>query len=377
MRESNRRFTSIRIAEQLQKKLADQEADADGNAAIRMRQQSPPDAPLRQAVDATAASLASTKSTLDQEFDAEPKLFSANNTDPIALLPVRIETIWWTPTGEVPDFDQVAAGNAVMPSLRVRVYPDDVHLAQLDRQVTEREATAGTAYWQNPTPQAWQGFLQEVRPSRAAWVARTMKPPGPPAGVIRPDTVARPARTFTLPDCWRFIGFVDGEVVVDQTGNPIPKPLPLDLLDVDESWSTDWDEALFRGMAIELPNDFDHLDQLIVVGITAADGNAGAAYLQDLLRDHAFSAGVGFVHTGTPTNNTPGSKSGWSTQPAHLPPEGDPGPGHGEVHAIQGCLRLCLRLHFRRCFSHGFIPLSLKSSNQFEHSNIEQFCVVC
>ena len=52
MMEPNPRFTSIRIAEQLQKQLADQQADADTNAAIRMRQQSPPDATLRQAADA-------------------------------------------------------------------------------------------------------------------------------------------------------------------------------------------------------------------------------------------------------------------------------------------------------------------------------------
>ena len=329
--EPNPRFTSIRIAEQLQKELADQQADTDGNAAIRLRQQSPPDAHRQQAADATAASLASTQATLDQEFDAEPKLFSANNTDPIALLPVRIETIWWTPTGEVPDFEQVAQGNAIMPSLRVRVYPDDVHLTHLDRQVTESEARAGTAYWRDPTPQSWRYFLQQVRPTRAAWVARTMRPPGPPAGVIRPDTAARPPRTFTLPDRWRFIGFIDGEVVVDQTGRPIPQPLPLDILDVDESWSTNWDEAVFRGMAIELPNDFDHLDQLIVVGVSATDKDSGADYLQGLLRDHAFSAGLGFVHAGTATNNTPGSKSGWSRRPVHLPPDGDPGPGERPV----------------------------------------------
>lgn len=331
MMEPNPRFASIRIAEQLQKELADQQADADGNAAIRMRQQSPPDAHLQQAADATAASLASVQATLEQQFDAEPKLFSANNTDPIALLPVRIETIWWTPTGEVPDFDQVEQGNAIMPSLRVRVYPDDVHLAHLDRQVTESEARAGTAYWQDPTPRSWQDFLQQVRPARAAWVARTMKPPGPPAGVIRPDTAARPPRTFTLPDRWRFVGFIDGEAVVDQTGNPIAQPLPLDILDVDESWSTNWDEAVFRGMAIELPNDFDHLDQLIVVGVSASDKDSGARYLRDLLRDHAFSAGLGFVRAGIATNNTPASKSGWSTQPANLPPDGDPGPGERPV----------------------------------------------
>lgn len=331
MREPNPRFTSIRVAEQLQRTLADQQADADRNAAMRMRQQSPPDEDLRRMADSTAASLTGTRDMLEQDFDAEPALFSTDNADPIALLPVRIETIWWTPTGEVPDFEQVAQGNAVMPSLRVRVYPDDVHLAHLDRQVTDSEALAATVYWQNPTPQSWQDFLQRVRPSRAAWVARMMKPPGPSAGVIRPDHAARPPRTFTLPDHWRFIGFVGGEVVVDEIGRPIPQPLPLDILDVDESWSTSWDEAVFRGMAIELPNDFDHLDQLIVVGISAAVRDSGAAYLQDLLRDHAFGTGLGFVNAGTATNNTPGSKSGWSKQPTHLPPDGDPGPGERPV----------------------------------------------
>src|SRR5262249_971116 len=156
--------------------------------------------------------------------------------------------------------------------------------------------------------------------------------PGAPPPVVRPDDAPRPTHTVTMPKRWRFIGFVDGKVVTDQTGPDIPDPLPLDILVSENSWTVDWFEAVLAGMAIELDlHGADHLDELLVIGVRDEPAAKGAQALQDLLRDHVFSAGLGMMTVGTPTNNTPGSRSGWSSAPSFPPPGDDPRPGERPV----------------------------------------------
>ena len=43
--------------------------------------------------------------------------------------------------------------------------------------------------------------------------------------------------------------------------------------------------------------------------------------LRDLLLGHAFAGGLGILAAGTPTNNTPHSRSGWSSAPAFPAPD--------------------------------------------------------
>jgi hypothetical protein len=329
--EDNPRFITRAILDALRSQLELQQAEADHAAMIALRPGAPfPNPFLQQLADNTRLSLRSAETTLAQQLDAEPKLFSGNNTDPIALLPVRIETVWWTDSGTPPNPADV---NAHPPTLRVRVYPDDLHLRHLDTQLTATEANAAAAYWEQPGPAAWQKLLEEVRPDRAAWVVRAARPrPNAPPPVVRPDDAPRPTRSVSMPDCWRFIGFVDGKVVTDQTGPKIPDPLPFDLLESENSWTVNWFEALLAGMAIELDlHGADHLDELLVIGIRDEPAAKGAQALQDLLRDHAFSAGLGMMTAGTPTNNTPDTKSGWSGGPSFPPPDGDPRPGERPV----------------------------------------------
>ena len=330
--EDNPRFTTRANVDALRRQLETQQAAADDAAMIALRPGAPrPNPVLQQLADNTRLSVRSAESTLAQQLDAEPKLFAQNNTDPIALLPVRIETVWFTESGIPPDPAAVAAGHANPPTLRVRVYPDDLHLTHLDTQLTTTEAKAAASYWQAPGPAGWQKLLELVRPDRAAWVVRAARPGAPPP-VVRPDNAPRPTRTVTMPKRWRFIGFVDGKVVTDQTGPDIPDPLPLDILESENSWTVNWFEALVAGMAIELDlHGADHLDELLVVGIRDEPAAKGAQALQDLLRDHAFSAGLGMMTAGTPTNNTPGTRSGWSSGPSFPPPGDDPRPGERPV----------------------------------------------
>jgi len=259
--------------------------------------------------------LSSAEDALIQALDADPPLFATGNTDPIALLPVRLETIWWDPV-----------------SLRVRVYPDDIHMSAFDSELTPGEAEAGAAYWRAPGAEAWQLVLERLRPARAAWAVRASRPAAPPP-VVRTEADERRPRTLAMPKRWRFIGLVDGEVVVDQLGRPVPNPLPVGLLRTEDGWEADWFEALKAGMAIELTftDGLDRLDELLVVGVRDEPAAAGGTRLRDLLLGHALGGGLGLLATGTPTNNTPRARSGWSSQPTYPDPAEDPAAGERPV----------------------------------------------
>ncbi|GGW96281.1 hypothetical protein GCM10010297_17700 [Streptomyces malachitofuscus] len=245
-------------------------------------------------------------------------LFPDDNTAPIALLPVRVETIWWEPR-----------------TLRVRIYPDDILLSVFDPQLTPAEAAAAAEYWQNPGPQAWQQVLTQLRPARASWAVRASRPGAPPPAV-RPDEPGqhRP-QTVAMPKRWRFLGLLDGEVVVDKLGRPVPDPLPIGLLRAEEEgWETDWFEAVKAGMGIELifpPDATENLDELLVVGVRDESAVDGAARLRDLLHGHRFGGGLGLLPSGTATNNTPRTRSGWSSAPPFPGPDPDPVAGEQPV----------------------------------------------
>ncbi len=264
----------------------------------------------------------SAQGDLTAALNTEQKLFADHNTDPIVLLPVRLETTWFTADGQAPP-------NTIHPpTLRVRVYPDDVYLAHLDTTLTAAEAAAGAQYWQAPGPNSWADIQSLLRPDRAAWAVHACRP-GAPAATVRPDGSARPAQSVVMPSRWRFVAFTDGNIVADQTGRDIPDPLPLDLLQSENSWAVHWFPAVAAGMAIELtlPQGVDHVDALFVVGVRDGAAADGAAYLAELLQGHAYSSGLAFLPAGTPTNNTPESRSGWSSIPGFPDPTDTPAPG--------------------------------------------------
>lgn len=245
-------------------------------------------------------------------------LFPDDNTAPIALLPVRVETIWWEPR-----------------TLRVRIYPDDIQVSRFRSELTPAEAAAGTAYWQNPGPEAWQKVLAELRPARASWAVRACRSGAPPP-VVRPeDPRERREGGVSMPKRWRFLGLRDGQVVVDKSGRPVPDPLPIGLLRAEEEgWETDWFEAVKAGMGIELvfpPDATEQLDQLLVVGVREDSPEDGAARLRDLLHGHRFGGGLGLLPSGTATNNTPRSRSDWSSAPEYPGPDPDPEVGQRPV----------------------------------------------
>ena len=83
-------------------------------------------------------------------------------------------------------------------TLRIRIFPDDVHIDQLDRGLSDAEQAAGRAYWNAiwqlaandaALEEAWKTLVKAVGRTRAAWTATALTPDnlGPPR---------RGARTF-------------------------------------------------------------------------------------------------------------------------------------------------------------------------------------
>ncbi|MDB5847134.1 MAG: hypothetical protein JWP29_886 [Rhodoferax sp.] len=271
---------------------------------------------------------------------------------PIALFPVRLET-------------RYVRNNA---ALRIRVYPDVLHVVGHTAALTEREREGGMAYWQarfGPAATAADEAERVLRDlalvsgrSRAAWTVRVLTPDNA-AAMGAPDTLpqfpdvpaidarAKATEALLLPDRWCAIGYGPGRSEVFRVwGNRIPDALPMspDLLQLGEQqeglfdgerrWLVDFDAALANGMGIEVTQAQvgrgfslaqQTLERLVVLGLEwSKDATQTAGELAELLAAQRDSRGIGFVAPGTPTNNTEGAPSGYSpVQESAAPPNAD------------------------------------------------------
>ena len=91
---------------------------------------------------------------------------------PLLLLPVRLETRF---------FPQADGGR----ELRVRVYPDTVHINAHEVDLTRAEHEWGVHYWEQDwragndsegRAAAWRQLADRSGPARAAWIARLLEP---------------------------------------------------------------------------------------------------------------------------------------------------------------------------------------------------------
>jgi hypothetical protein len=91
---------------------------------------------------------------------------------PLALFPVRLETRFFPqPDGS--------------SELRVRVYPDRIHIDSHEAELTQAEKTWGQHYWTQvwnagddtqAQMNAWRQLADRYDPQRAAWIARLLRP---------------------------------------------------------------------------------------------------------------------------------------------------------------------------------------------------------
>lgn len=308
-------------------------------------------------VQALRGSLAVTASALDQAEAVHAEattaydvlaglspLFPTDNLGPVLLLPLRLEAIYATN-----DEDGT-------PELRIRVYPDDVHVDSHEAALTDGERTAGTTYWREVFAAgddvqrrraAWATLVTAVGGERATWIREALTPTGEPPGEpdfpsveSRPEAWNRAARTLLLPDRLEFSAYRDDELVWRTTGADIPDTLPLGVapqsvgddgeedadtlpFDSNSRWLVDFEAAVAVGMGLAAPlgTADDRFDLLTVVGVGSQDAATGAQRVQDALAARVFTDGLSTIPVGTPTNNTPESRSGWRTRGAPTEPD--------------------------------------------------------
>lgn len=299
---------------------------------------------------------------LHQTVDPAEQLAALSSDFPVALLPVRLETRYF---GVV---------NHPHPELRVRIYPDDIHVDAHEPELTADELSWGQAFWLrtwragDDEPRArnvWGTLIDQAGPNRAAWVARATTPlnqtdapkkavpedadldvaPVFPDCQLKGDTWTRPATARVLPDRWVAIAYRDGAKLGEWWSEPVADALPVSLdpnspvpddpdpddpkagqlpIDAGMRWMVDYEEAVKVGMGITIPLKYKnplHIDQLLVLGVkTSSDHVQGAELLGGLLDAHHYGNGLAVVRQGTPTNNSGEQDSGYAAR------DRDPGP---------------------------------------------------
>jgi hypothetical protein len=265
---------------------------------------------------------------------------------PVALFPVRLETRF---------FPQPNGGS----ELRVRVYPDRIHIDSHEAELTQAEKTWGQHYWTQifaagddvqAQKNAWRQLAERYDPQRAAWIARVLRPANvdsrtaateptfPRIDVVEEgkDAAWRSApKARLLPEKWIAVVQAAGRVIAAVVGRDIrpdlavgPDPqvdgdtspeIPGDQPAVDAGmrWMVDFEEAEAAGMGLRIPlsaaNIAGPIESLIVLGVAA---NESAKQLAEQLDAQHYTDGLEFLRFGTPSNNTSAERSGYGAEDA-------------------------------------------------------------
>ncbi len=274
----------------------------------------------------------------DTDAGADPLWPDGGGELPLLLLPVRLETL----------FRPSASGGA---ELWIRVYPDDIHIDGHETALTVAERAAGENYWNAVSSPAvddegraaaWAAALAAVGPARGLWAVECLRPGG--AGAEARDTTwTRAPLARLMPRHFTFSAYREGRLMWRVDGEPIPDELPAgfappEIEQDDENddrgpgavpwqrasrWLVDFEEAVRMGMGVRvpLPDPNLHYDLLTAVGVGSADPEATVHGVETLLVAHNYTDGMSVLPAGTPTNNTPGSRSGWQSRPGRPSPD--------------------------------------------------------
>lgn len=237
---------------------------------------------------------------------------------PLTLFPVRLETV----------FDREGKRR----TLKIRVYPDDIHIDDHDPRLSPEERDLGQTFWSRMAKAKGDEALQtqictwlidSLSEKRAAFVAEaTRKGAEPPK--INKASGRQPARARCLPKFWKAVGYRrkgDGtlEEVFSVKGHAIPKTLCVDPLlgEMDHAttpagrtalWMSDFQAAVTVGMGIEVDVtdlswlDRDGLAMLMVYGVRGTASQAQSSEMQHLMQAHRFSSGLAFQAQGAVLN---------------------------------------------------------------------------
>jgi hypothetical protein len=272
---------------------------------------------------------------------------------PLLLLPVRLETRFFAQTDG--SFE-----------LRVRIYPDKVHLDAHETELLPAERDWAQHYWTQVwraggnaqrEADAWRQLADRYGAERAAWLRRLARPlndtarPTAPADADAPPTPAprfpdiavvddgrdaswrRAPLAMALPERWTAVACRGDQVLAFAIGRDIGEPLAVgpapqalsaerDLqddapaLDPGMQWMIDFDAAERIGMALRLRienRDAESgIETLLVFGARASQSPADAArQLAQLFDAHQYTDGLEFLRIGVPTNNTAEMRAGY------------------------------------------------------------------
>lgn len=264
------------------------------------------------------------KAVIQRYHDKLEQLMRQLKTDlPIALLPVRIET----------RFVNTADGT----DLLVRIYPDDIGQDSLRRELTQIEINWGEAFWQKAdeaeseegTKQAWAELAQRFGVERAAWIKEKTRPDGKGPGEPASSAWGSAAKAALLPDRWTVFLYKGEKKAMVAYSSPIIDTVATSLspesgkqlgnsgLFLDEGilWMADFEQAVKIGMALRIrliTELLSGIDRLIVLGLKVSlNEQESAIDLSNLMDAHHYTHGMGFIPTGTPTNNTEEVQSGY------------------------------------------------------------------
>lgn len=245
----------------------------------------------------------------------------------------------------------------------ILVIVTDAPLPAAEREAAER-------YWRavwragkdgRAASEAREALVDEVGAERGAVIIESYRPfnltDPPPPGRTREETLlvvatlrfesedetemkrrawTRAPRVEVLPERFALMGYVNGDLTLDELGNAISSPLIVgpdpqaptedqirqegDDITVgnDIRWMVDFDEAVRVGMGFRVPLSEDAFrrgfDELLVLGVRlASDEEDGRRRLEALLENHHRGrAGFSLVPQGTPTNNSENVSSGYT-----------------------------------------------------------------
>lgn len=297
------------------------------------------DAELKTRRDARAAlvnDIAGLSGGLVARFPPELLVGTLDGRQPVAMLPVRIETRFASPT-----------------KLRIRVFPDQLHIDAHEPALTADEREGARWYWNQrwaaglddtaAATDAWRQLTERFRPGRAAYLVQAMTPansphdgaPQFPELPTRATPWGRAPEATALPDRFCVVGLSqqDGQWVerFREWGKHVPDRLAVGMdpvqvkspateghLPVDEGtrWLREPELAKDQGMLIEVSNSSlaNGVDRLVVLGVDWTQSPEQAARsLSSLLTAQRYAGHLGFVAQGTPTNNTSEGRSGWTS----------------------------------------------------------------